>query len=138
MTEPPHNWDRHESRARKLLKDPQALRDLAGRGAAKLDGAAGAGRLAAVRAELLTLLALLRAYASGAYREVSGGALLSIAAAIVYFVSPLDAIPDFILGLGLIDDVAIIGYVLQQVRSELEAFRRWQEVQTGHDDDAPP
>jgi uncharacterized membrane protein YkvA (DUF1232 family) len=127
MTEPPHNLRRHENRARALLKDPQAVKALAARGAQKLGSAAGGGgRFAAVRAELATMLALLQAWARGDYRGVSGKALLSIAAAVVYFVAPLDAIPDFLLGLGYIDDVAVIGYVLQQLRSELEAFRAWQ------------
>ena len=44
----------------------------------------------------------------------------------VYFVVPLDVIPDFILGWGLIDDIAVIGYVFGQVQVEIAAFRAWQ------------
>ena len=127
MTEPPHDMSRHENRARALLKDPKAIKALAAQGADKLSStAARGGRFAAVRAELATMLALLQAWAQGDYRGVSGKALLAVAAAVVYFVAPLDAIPDFLLGLGYIDDVAVIGYVLKQLQSELEAFRAWQ------------
>jgi uncharacterized membrane protein YkvA (DUF1232 family) len=52
-----------------------------------------------------------------------------VAAAIVYFVVPFDGIPDFLFGWGLVDDAAVISYVVAQLSSELEAFDAWQEAQ---------
>lgn len=130
MDKPPHSLTRSVAKAGKLLKDPSRALALARRAGVKLDG--NAGRLEQVRTELTTMVAMLRAWASGAYTGVSRTALLSIAAGIVYFVSPLDAIPDFLLGFGLLDDVAVIGFIVQQVRAELAAFSAWQVQQQQH------
>ena len=37
--------------------------------------------------------------------------------------------PDFLFGWGLVDDAAVISYVVAQISSELEAFVAWQEAQ---------
>jgi uncharacterized membrane protein YkvA (DUF1232 family) len=42
---------------------------------------------------------------------------------------PFDGIPDFLFGWGLVDDAAVISYVVAQLSSELEAFAVWQEAQ---------
>jgi uncharacterized membrane protein YkvA (DUF1232 family) len=52
-------------------------------------------------------------------------------AALAYLVSPIDLIPDTILGLGLLDDVGVIGFVVQDMWDKLQAFSNGslQEVQ---------
>lgn len=123
----PARLGRYLARAGQLLRQPGAAVRLAGEAAAKLDS--NGERLAGVRRELVTMVAMLRAWARGEYRGVSSSALLSIAAGVLYFVSPFDAVPDFLFGFGFVDDVAVIGYVLKQVRSELQAFASWQTAQ---------
>ena len=92
-------------------------------------GRAESGPLREVREQLQRLIALLKAYVSGEYRDVSVQTMVTVAAAIVYFVVPFDGIPDFLFGWGLVDDAAVISYVVAQISSELEAFAAWQEAQ---------
>lgn len=40
----------------------------------------------------------------------------------IYFVSPIDLIPDFILGLGLIDDATVLAWTIRACASDLAAF----------------
>jgi len=77
--------------------------------------------------DLQTLVRLVRAYASGTYREVALSTLLFALAGIIYFVNPFDLIPDFILGLGFIDDVSVLVYVLSKIKVEVDTFLRWEE-----------
>lgn len=78
--------------------------------------------------DLRAVLRLLRHYAKGNYRAISKASLLSILGAIAYFLLPLDAIPDWILGAGLIDDVLIMSRVFTLVRKDIQAFRDWEEA----------
>ena len=129
MNEPPEEFTRYRTRAAMLVRSPPELQALALRATRKLaaGGAQVSDRLRAVRGELETLLALLKAWAEGEYRDVSTRTLITIAAGVLYFVVPLDLVPDFIAGLGLLDDAAVISYVVGVVREELAAFESWRK-----------
>ncbi len=51
-------------------------------------------------------------------------------AGLLYFVSPLDAIPDWLLGVGFLDDIAVLGWVLKAVGDELNRFKDWRKSGT--------
>ena len=63
-------------------------------------------RLGDAADELKLLAGLLRDWATGRYRQVPWSTLVSITAALVYFLMPLDAIPDPLVALGLLDDMS--------------------------------
>jgi len=42
---------------------------------------------------------------------------------IIYVVIPLDAMPDFIPGIGLLDDIAVLNFVLSRLQDKLEEYR---------------
>lgn len=46
---------------------------------------------------------------------------------IIYVLSPIDFIPDFILGLGLLDDVALILFALSRISKEIDKFVLWEK-----------
>lgn len=88
------------------------------------------GRLGALKAELRVLLALCMAWWRGEYRGISSQALLSVVAALLYFLSPIDAIPDALLGVGFVDDIAVLGWLLRTWSVELDEFRTWLAART--------
>jgi uncharacterized membrane protein YkvA (DUF1232 family) len=42
----------------------------------------------------------------------------------------LDLIPDAIPVAGLVDDAAVLAFVLRQARAEVEAFKKWEKAKT--------
>ena len=128
MAKVPRGFGRFLLRGAALLKNPRLLKQMLTKAVSKLGRAEG-GPLSEVKEQLQRLIALLKAYVSGEYREVSTQTMVTVAAAIVYFVVPFDGIPDFLFGWGLVDDAAVISYVVAQLSSELEAFDAWQEAQ---------
>ena len=126
-SELPEGFARYRTRASILLRSPDELRALTTRAARKLAGAGEvSGKFAAARAQLNALLALLKAYVIGEYRNVSARSLITIVAAVLYFVVPMDLIPDFLLALGLLDDAAVISYAFSVVRAEVREFEEWR------------
>jgi uncharacterized membrane protein YkvA (DUF1232 family) len=51
---------------------------------------------------------------------------LMLVAAVIYFVSPLDLIPDSIPVLGLIDDAAVVTSVAKANITLISSFRTWE------------
>lgn len=87
-------------------------------------------RLGQLKEDVKLLQALCVAWWRGEYRAISPKALVTIVAGLLYFVSPLDAIPDWLLGVGFLDDIAVLGWVLKTVSDELDAFRAWRQRQS--------
>lgn len=69
---------------------------------------------------------MIKAYTKGTYKDVPVKGILGIIAAIVYFVMPIDLIPDLIPVTGMIDDFAVVMWVYNQLQTEIEAFRVWE------------
>ena len=86
-------------------------------------------RLGKLKDDLRLLQSLCLAYWRGEYRDISPKAILSIVAGLMYFLSPLDAIPDWIPGLGMFDDIAVLAWVMKHLTDELDAFRAWRDQQ---------
>ena len=86
------------------------------------DKAAARGGLAGVWNDLKTLIAMVRAYFDGSYREISWKTIAVALGAVIYFVAPLDALPDFIPFIGYVDDAFVIALVLRRLHAELDAF----------------
>lgn len=72
------------------------------------------------------MIRLLRAYASGSYRDVPWKTVAALAGAIVYFVSPADAIPDMIPGIGYADDAVVIATVASAFAFDITRFLSWE------------
>ena len=84
--------------------------------------------LNALRQQLNTLGRLTMAYASGRYRNIPIKPFLTILAALLYFLNPLDLIPDAILGVGLMDDLAVLTWVYRSASEELDKFIAWDTL----------
>jgi uncharacterized membrane protein YkvA (DUF1232 family) len=86
------------------------------------------GALRRVWDDLITFLRMLRAWATGNYKLLPWKSLSLIIGAVLYFMSPIDMIPDFLPGLGLMDDAFIITWVMRMIRRDVAAFREWESV----------
>ena len=107
-----------------LAKRPRRLARLVSRATAK----AGASRpaLHSVWRELQCFLRLLGAWRRKEYRDIPWQSITLIIGAVVYFVNPFDAIPDWLAGVGLVDDALLLGWVASALRGDLDRFRQWE------------
>src|SRR5688572_844437 len=80
-----------------------------------------------VKDKFFTLGRLLRAYAQGEYRAVPWKSLLLIVAAILYFINPIDVIPDLLPLVGLTDDFAVLFMVYKAIGADIDKFLEWEK-----------
>jgi len=55
---------------------------------------------------------------------IVGGGLL-------YFILPMDLVPDYIPFVGFLDDLAVLTTIIHSLEQELEAYRNWKKINTG-------
>ncbi len=128
-----------DAAARELAREARDVTD------ASLEGTAAAGlrftrrppwyaRFAAGR--LLTRVRLLAMvlgdYVHGRYRKVPWEAIAVCAAAIVYVVSPLDLVPDWLIPVGWTDDLVVLSLAWTMVKRELRAYCEWKRISPAH------
>lgn len=79
------------------------------------------------------LYSLLKDFYKGNYTEVPWLVIASIGGSLLYVLSPIDLIPDFIPIIGYLDDAAVFVACLKFVGKDLEKYREWKESQAGED-----
>ena len=84
-----------------------------------------------------TLVRLVRRYASGEYRQVSTTTIVSGLAVLLYVLSPIDLIPDFIPVVGFLDDLSLISWFVVKFQGEITKFREWEKARAGTASTAP-
>ena len=67
------------------------------------------------------------AWATRRYRAVPWASLLLLIALLIYLFSPFDLIPDFIPGVGVIDDIALFAFLFRSLLRDARRFRAWEE-----------
>jgi len=112
--------------AEELLKDSSKLENLLKRLEAKLKTIPKAGN---ALANVPTMILLVRSYIKKEYTEIPIGSIIAITSALIYFLSPIDLIPDAIPVVGYADDIAVIIACLKLVESDLQEYREWREAQ---------
>ena len=72
-------------------------------------------------------LDMLRSYAAGEYKEIPTGTLIAICSMLLYYIAPIDIIPDFIPVVGLVDDAGLILAGLTLIKSDLDIYKNWRK-----------
>lgn len=127
MSDTPVDPSGFKGQAERLAKDPTAIARLLETASKKAQ--TQAERISQVRSDFAKLMRMLGSYAKGDYRKVPWTSLVTGLLAVMYFVNPMDLIPDFILGTGYLDDASVIAFCLNGLRKDLAEYVRWEAEQ---------
>lgn len=114
------------SKAEEIIKDPDALEQLLQRLEEKLKLLPLAGDSLS---NIPVLVSMVRSYACKDYPNIPLGTMVAIISALIYFLSPIDLIPDAIPGVGYVDDAAVIVACLGLVQSDVDEYKAWRSTQ---------
>lgn len=112
--------------AQELLKNPSKIDGLLEQLEDKLRGIPVGGDLLA---SVPLMIAMVKSYINGSYKDVSPKVIASLVAAFLYLVKRKDLIPDNIPLVGHVDDLAVLGVALKICEPELKAFAAWRDGQ---------
>lgn len=112
-------------KAKKLLKDKEKVDAMLENLENKL---AKIPRVGKYLKDLPVFISLVRAYISKEYRDVPLRSIVAIVSALIYVLNGFDFIPDFIPGVGLIDDAAVTAFAYKMVHKDVEKYRKWKRA----------
>lgn len=72
------------------------------------------------------MFGMLKDYRKGIYTNVPWFTIASIAFTMLYVLNPFDMVPDFIPGIGYVDDFAVFTFALRFMESDLHRYLDWK------------
>jgi uncharacterized membrane protein YkvA (DUF1232 family) len=75
------------------------------------------------------LFQLAKDWSTAQYTQIPIGSMIAIIMGLLYFVSPIDFVPDFLPG-GLIDDAFVLSLIIRQIKTDLYKYKEWKEIST--------
>ena len=82
--------------------------------------------LKSLAADVPVMVNMVKDYMRKKYRRVPLKTITMITAALIYLVNPNDAVPDYLPGVGYLDDAAVMNFVLVSVKEGVEKYKEWK------------
>lgn len=111
-----------------LIRQEAKLVELLQKVLAKLSKLANNPRVQKFIQPVQIFVRMIKAHFRGEHK-IASSSLALIVLALVYFLSPVDFIPDFLGFLGFADDLSVVLAVYAKVKDEVEQFLAWERTQ---------
>lgn len=119
-------FDQAKTRASNILGNREKLEEVLNASKTRLEEInLDNTKLSKLGHNLRVFLKMIQAYAKGYYRDAPWKSMVAIVAGIIYFLMPIDLIPDFIPFTGFIDDFTVIMLISNAFHQDIEQFEIW-------------
>ena len=123
-TQPPRGFAQAQSQAESAARDKNKTKQLLHDALNK--AYRNRAQLKSVWEDLMAVCRMLKAWSKGDYQSVPWKTIVLSLATIIYFLNPFDVAPDFIPGIGYLEDAVVLGFVVNSIKKELDKFLRWE------------
>ncbi len=123
-------FEQSQFKAASYARSPRKTKKLVTAAIQKALSGKHAPQLAEIAGMVHALARMVRCSVNREYLLIPWQTIVLIIAALIYFVSPFDAIADFIPVIGFVDDVAIISALFASISHDVEQFLDWEKAQT--------
>eukprot|EP00981_Chlorochromonas_danica_P013168 scaffold5931_cov173-Ochromonas_danica.AAC.6 len=115
-------FNKARNKAQEIVQDRERVNDVLRIANARRDRLLGIGR-AFPMTDFMDMIEMIRCVDRFPLRVDTKVLIIT---SLIYFISPVDLIPDIIPLVGLLDDIGVIGLTIRQIKVELVSFRAWR------------
>jgi uncharacterized membrane protein YkvA (DUF1232 family) len=116
----------YQAKAEKIASNRDKLKDLLHKASNKLKEVGEIPAIKESKAQVEVVFRMLKAHLNHEYKGVSTRTIGMLVLGILYFVLPVDFIPDFIPVVGYIDDLTVLLAIFKSLNSDIEKFLEWE------------
>lgn len=114
-------------KAEKISQSNTKLSSLIESATEKLKKFAENPQIQEVKAHVDIITRMVKYHINGVYR-ISNKTLAILAMGLVYFITPIDLIPDFIPMIGYVDDLSVLVAVIKALQEDIHKFMAWENA----------
>lgn len=118
--------DKQKKKAERLLKNKESTQKVLSKAKWLCDMLCNLPFLGKLFDEVAIFCELIMDYCQGLYSRIPLATVISLLAAIIYFVSPADMLPDTLPVIGLLDDATILQIVKMAAKKDIENYNSWK------------
>jgi uncharacterized membrane protein YkvA (DUF1232 family) len=111
-------------RAKKLLKDEDKMETFLYRLENKLNKVPIGGEILSM---IPVMISMLRSYIKKEYKDIPIGTVIALISALLYWLAPLDIIPDALPVAGYVDDATVVAACLKLINDDLKEYKEWRK-----------
>lgn len=111
-------------KAEEILEDEDKLEKFLNRLENKLKKVPVGGEILSM---VPVMISMLRSYFKKEYKDVPIGTLIALISALLYWLAPVDVIPDAIPLAGYVDDATVITACLKLINDDLKEYKAWRD-----------
>ncbi|MFN3997582.1 YkvA family protein [Algoriphagus sp.] len=111
-----------------IVRQEQKVVELVKNVGEKLSNLAHNPKVKKLTAPIQVFIRMIKAHVTG-HHELEYSTLGLIVLAMVYFISPIDLIPDFLGVFGFVDDLSVVLAVYAKLKDEVDQFLEWERTQ---------
>ena len=122
-------FKRFLKKAEEYVKQPLRVKELLNDAYSKASERKDFGSIAGEVLESLgTLSRMIKAAVSKEYHGLPASTIVMGVAVVIYFLSPIDLVPDWIPIIGLLDDAALLAWFMTSIKDEMDKFLDWEKT----------
>lgn len=118
-------FNSYKNRAEDLLDDVEVTEQTVDEAEAKAKNSKEAFK--DIWEQLQLMFSIIKDYAAGRYKKIPKKSIISILGGLIYLLTPIDVIPDFIPIAGYVDDLFVLKLVYETIKKDLEQYKIWKE-----------
>ena len=81
------------------------------------------------RSTMKDVVRMVQGWFSGRYRVMPWRSVITLLLVALYAINPFDFIPDWLPVIGVIDDAAMVSFLVRSLRKDIGKFREWSGTQ---------
>lgn len=117
-------FEKNKDKANEYINEPDKLEKLLQKAEKKIEGIPVVGDKLK---DIPLLISMMRSFLRKEYTEIPKWTIIAIVLCLMYFVAPIDILPDMIPGFGYIDDAAILLAAHYFISTDLNDYCEWRK-----------
>ena len=115
------------NRAEKAAQSKAKLQSILNSTSEKLQKFSDYPQVQELKSHIDVIIRMVRAHINGSYKGLSNRSLALLTLGLIYFITPVDLIPDFIPVIGYVDDLSVLVAVSKSLQEDIQKFMAWEK-----------